>query len=133
MDAGSSFLLLRRAVLHCVAWIERRLLMPYFDSRDAWQLFGLGDIRRPADYEGIISNFMVRQPCCCKGGMAKQIREAGVTREELQSLTWRQALYAGALVTRLTVAYVERRHARHRRTSHTQMPWHTFAAASINH
>ena len=64
--------------------------------------------------------------------MAKQIRDV-VTAADLRTSLWKRALFAAAIVIRLTVAYVERRHARHRRTSHDQMPWHAFAAGSVNH
>ena len=90
MGAEQHLLLLRRLILHAASWVERRLCMRYFDSQEAWPLFATCDPRRVADHDAIITKLLSLRACCCKGGMAKQIREAGVTVADLTSSVWKR-------------------------------------------
>ena len=58
MGAEQHFLLLRRLILHAESWVERRLCMHYFDSREVWPLFATCDPRRAADHDAIITKLL---------------------------------------------------------------------------
>jgi len=125
-------LLIRRLILHAASWVDRRLVQPLRDCRNGWSVFAIGDHRREAAHLDIATTFLAQKECCLVPGLPRELLRRGLTPATLVSAEWKLAFLSTALLTRLTVAYVERRHARHRRSAHQQMPWSSFAAVSVN-
>ncbi|CAJ1420891.1 unnamed protein product [Effrenium voratum] len=100
-------------------------------NRWPWKLFALADPRR-SDHEEMFKAFFSLPPCCLPAGFAREIREDASEETFLAELLhWRWFFVSTAMLLKLSVAHVERRHAVHKRNANPQMPWEMFSADSI--
>ena len=122
--------LLRRALLLANGWIERRLAAP-METMDV-QLLSLGDRRRRSEHAGLKRKFMSFRPCCLKPGAARELRKQEGIEHKLLDPVFQLGLEETAYVTWVSIADLERRHARNRHVANPHMPWELFAAVSTH-
>lgn len=78
-------------------------------------------------------NHKTRTPSCClPPGIAQEARQRAPTLDHLLGEEFSAFCFGVAVPLSLSIAYIEKRHARHRRLSGPQMPWHVFSAVSLN-
>ena len=69
---------------------------------------------------------------CLPAGFARELREALNAETFQQQLpSWRWFFLLHALILKLTIAGVERRHGTHQREADSHTPWHCFCAQSV--
>ena len=119
---------LRRLLLCCAAWLERRVAA---NLRKHWAIFGLGDHRRRAEHDRLINDFFSEPACCKAPGFMRDLRRLHSVAD-LSRPHWQHFFHGTALSIKMSIASVEKNHARDRRITHAAMPWRLFAAGALN-
>ena len=121
----------RRCICIAIGLVEKRFVRKFM--RPPWIYFGLGDCRRhEGDYADIADQIRETRSCCQPYGMARDLHEMRLSQELLTSWRFRRVLFFGAYGLMLSMALIERLHARSRRSSNPQTPWSNFAANFVN-
>jgi hypothetical protein len=121
--------LFRRLVMLEAGSVSRKLRLKFLDP--SMQIFGLGDPRRQAEHPLIARTFYSRPSCCKRTGFGQELQDH-FSIESVLTVVWMRFFAATAWLFRLSIAAVEKTHARHNRLADPQMPWHVFAAAAVN-
>ena len=124
-------LAVRARLLLIAASLDRR----HACNVDRWpfKLYSLADARMsPAEHESIIAQFWKKQPCCLPAGFARELRKTTTEKEfraDLPAFRW--MLLMSALITKMSIAGVERRHAVHKQQANPGKPFYLFTADSV--
>lgn len=126
--------LLRRSILAAMSGIWRR----HAKRLQEWALFSIADVRRPYhEREDICRRFLGTRPCCLKSSSWRRLwyRLDALSNQQarLEALLALQPvfLHAGWRL-KLTIAEVERCHARNKARGHTRKPFDVLAAEFLN-
>ncbi|CAE7630253.1 unnamed protein product [Symbiodinium sp. CCMP2592] len=102
-------------------------------DRQPFKLYSLADARiSPAEHESTISQFWKTKPCCLPAGFARELRKTTTEdqfKDDLPAFRW--MLLMSALITKMSIAGVERRHAVHKQQANPGKPFHYFTADSV--
>ena len=102
-------------------------------DRYPFKLYSLADARiSPAEHESTIAHFWKTKPCCLPAGFARELRETTTEdqfKADLPAFRW--MLLMSALITKMSIAGVERRHAVHKQQANPSKPFHYFTADGV--
>lgn len=125
--------LLRRILLLVSAWLFRRHIVPL--SEPPWSLCVVSSTKAtPTQKMKACESFDSLNSCCLRAGLARSLKDRGVTGPALLTEKWRRILYTLSAVADLQIADVEVRHARNRKFANAfgRTGWPQFVAAYVN-
>ena len=120
----------RRALLSLAAWIYRRHV--FYWQQGPWPLLQLIDSKADASIiEAVKLQWDGMQVCCASPGLARQLKQRGISADLLQSdPTWSSVLRGYAALLDMSIADVETKHALSRHWS--ERPFSTIVAKHVN-
>lgn len=98
-----------------------------------WKLASLVDPRVAfSKKQAVADMFVASQVCCLPCGMARKLGEMRLSSQDLLGSLWQGIIWNWCIAISLSIADVEQKHARNRRTANPNSSWANFSAMYAN-